>query len=447
MRSFILGLVATVAAIETVASNVHELTLTNFNEMVNDGSPWLIEYYAPWCGHCKALLPIFEETAAQLSLDNSKTRLGKVDCTAHTGICSHEGVRGYPTVKYHADGKTRLYNSKRTKDAILKFIYRMAEPAIIEAPSGDAALQLALEHSKSDFNPAVVLCSSSESAKTPVIENVANEIMDLITFVHYTSPDCTSRTGYKNSGITIVHRNKDVTISTFDKPLSTASIDDISKYIFAHAHAPVTKISHWNFSTLNNQPLPLVLVAVDNKDFYSIVTSKLKDLYDRGHKMNFAFSYIDSKELGDSMQMFGFNSDAPFPQVSVVVSKFKGYYPDTALGGLDNLETGLAKILSGEIEAVISDDKSFANSIKKVIQLVSSDTKLLVIVGIIAVLMVSCFVMCCMICFTSEAQQPLKTNTVTATAAAAKKDDETKESKESQSKEAEEKDENIRKRN
>ena len=62
------------------------LTSDNFAEIVDDQELLLVEFYAPWCGHCKKLAPEFEKAAKQLAQMEKKIMLAKVDATVETDL-------------------------------------------------------------------------------------------------------------------------------------------------------------------------------------------------------------------------------------------------------------------------------------------------------------------------------------------------------------------------
>lgn len=100
---------------------VIELTDSNFNEMVLQSEDiWLVEFFAPWCGHCKNLAPQWAQAATELK---GKVKLGALDATVHTVMASRYQVRGYPTIKYFPggkkDGEAQEYDGGRTSSDIV----------------------------------------------------------------------------------------------------------------------------------------------------------------------------------------------------------------------------------------------------------------------------------------------------------------------------------------
>jgi DnaJ family protein C protein 10 len=86
-------------AFQYLPSKVIELDEKNFsNNVLRDSKPWIIDFYAPWCGHCHHFSPIFESIAQRL---NGKVNLGKINCDNHRQICERASIRAYPTVKYY----------------------------------------------------------------------------------------------------------------------------------------------------------------------------------------------------------------------------------------------------------------------------------------------------------------------------------------------------------
>lgn len=84
--------------------DVVELTESNFKKRVFDSDKgWLVEFYAPWCGHCKSLAGPWADAASKLK---GKMNLGALDATQHGSIASDYGIRGYPSIKYFAPGSS-----------------------------------------------------------------------------------------------------------------------------------------------------------------------------------------------------------------------------------------------------------------------------------------------------------------------------------------------------
>lgn len=97
----------------------------NYEQIVlDDSKDVLIEFYAPWCGHCKALAPKYEQLGElfQKSEFKDKVTIAKVDATAND---IPDEVQGFPTIKlYPAGGKKEpvTYSGSRTIEDIIEFI-------------------------------------------------------------------------------------------------------------------------------------------------------------------------------------------------------------------------------------------------------------------------------------------------------------------------------------
>lgn len=124
MRSFtplVLGLLGATAAVsaadaDPADSNVVTLTTDTFDEYVKEHDLVLAEFYAPWCGHCKALAPKYEEAATELKGKNIP--LVKVDCTAEEDLCRTYEVDGYPTLKvFRGPESHKPYGGARQADS------------------------------------------------------------------------------------------------------------------------------------------------------------------------------------------------------------------------------------------------------------------------------------------------------------------------------------------
>ncbi|KAK0739705.1 thioredoxin-like protein [Apiosordaria backusii] len=121
LKSFVL---AGLTAVVTAKSAVLDLIPSNFDEVVlKSGKPTLVEFFAPWCGHCKTLAPVYEELAQAFEF-NKDVQIAKVDADAERSLGKRFGVQGFPTLKWF-DGKSDKpteYNGGRDLEALTAFI-------------------------------------------------------------------------------------------------------------------------------------------------------------------------------------------------------------------------------------------------------------------------------------------------------------------------------------
>ncbi|XP_041929014.1 protein disulfide-isomerase A6-like [Alosa sapidissima] len=102
--------------------DVVDLTEDNFDRLVLNGEEsWLVEFFAPWCGHCKRLEPEWAAAASEVrEQTKGQVKLGAVDATIHQGLASRYGVRGYPTIKVFIKGEQPVdYEGGRTRSDIV----------------------------------------------------------------------------------------------------------------------------------------------------------------------------------------------------------------------------------------------------------------------------------------------------------------------------------------
>lgn len=112
------------------ASDVLEFTDNDFANRIIEHDMALVEFFAPWCGHCKRLAPDYEKAATKLK---DIVALVKVDCTANTETCKKYGVSGYPTLKIFRGGElSNDYDGPRTADGIVSFLKKQAGPSSVE---------------------------------------------------------------------------------------------------------------------------------------------------------------------------------------------------------------------------------------------------------------------------------------------------------------------------
>jgi len=118
---------------ETVESSVAHIDKDSFEEQVKEGVTF-VKFFAPWCGHCKRLAPVWEELATKLKADSklAGVKIGKVDCTEgndrNRDLCNAQGVTGFPTLNLYKNGKlVEEFKGKRTPEDLEAFVNKHFE--------------------------------------------------------------------------------------------------------------------------------------------------------------------------------------------------------------------------------------------------------------------------------------------------------------------------------
>ncbi|KAK7533414.1 putative disulfide isomerase [Phyllosticta citricarpa] len=113
----LLGASASAAVLDLVPDNFDDIVLKS-------GKPALVEFFAPWCGHCKSLAPVYEELGGAFEYAKDKVSVAKVDADAHRSLGQKFGVQGFPTLKWF-DGKSDTpedYKGGRDLESLSSFI-------------------------------------------------------------------------------------------------------------------------------------------------------------------------------------------------------------------------------------------------------------------------------------------------------------------------------------
>ncbi|XP_010520368.1 PREDICTED: protein disulfide isomerase-like 1-4 [Tarenaya hassleriana] len=109
----------------------------NFTDVIENNQFVMVEFYAPWCGHCQSLAPEYAAAATELKADG--VVFAKVDATEENELAHEYNVQGFPTVYFFVDGEHKPYIGGRTKDAIVTWIKKKIGPAVYNLTSLDDA--------------------------------------------------------------------------------------------------------------------------------------------------------------------------------------------------------------------------------------------------------------------------------------------------------------------
>mmetsp|Transcript_53209 Transcript_53209/g.164932 ORF Transcript_53209/g.164932 Transcript_53209/m.164932 type:complete len:270 (-) Transcript_53209:167-976(-) len=152
LAPLLLASLAADAASEGAAgsSKVVELTAADLERRLGraEGSPWFVKFYAPWCGHCRSLEPVWEKLARRLE---GKVHVARVDASRDSLLMDEWGVDGFPTLQLVAEGRAHTYDGPRRLESLEAFARlgwkgSKGEVLPIDKPASERLLRLVFSY-------------------------------------------------------------------------------------------------------------------------------------------------------------------------------------------------------------------------------------------------------------------------------------------------------------
>ncbi|KJA30230.1 hypothetical protein HYPSUDRAFT_126028 [Hypholoma sublateritium FD-334 SS-4] len=273
------------------ASDVISLTASTFESTVNAESLILVEFFAPWCGHCKALAPHYEEAATALKEKNIK--IAKVDCVDEADLCQSKGIQGYPTLKVYRNGEASEYSGPRKADGIISYMVKQSLPAVSDVTAANLA-----EFQKADKIVAIAYLASPTDAPATEFSAVADVHRDDYLFGLTSDKDAIAAAGVTAPAV-VLYRSFDAPESEYPYPISSLTSKDLTDWIKELSVPIIDEVNGENYAIYAGSAKPLAYLFIDpTLEDKEDQIATIKPIAAKYHsKMNFV--WIDAVKFGD----------------------------------------------------------------------------------------------------------------------------------------------------
>uniref|UniRef100_A0A4W6E1A0 protein disulfide-isomerase n=1 Tax=Lates calcarifer TaxID=8187 RepID=A0A4W6E1A0_LATCA len=337
--SLICGVIAAFLS-SAVLAFVEDLDDTFKDTRVND--VWLVDFYAPWCGYCKKLEPVWHEVGMELKSSGSPVRVGKMDATAYSGMASEFGVRGYPTIKLLKGDLAYNYKGPRTKDDIVEFANRVSGPAVRALPSKQM-----FEHMMKRHDVLFVYVGG----ESPLREKYNDVASELIVYTYFfsgseevlpeslTLPELPAVVVFKDGGYFTYDEYEDGSLSSWvnkERFQGYLQIDGFTLYELGETGVRLM----WHFT--------LFSFAFRLKGLIQRVAKEYREHFNR----DFQFGHMDGNDYINSLIM----GEVTVPSVIILNTSNEQYFlPSEPIETMEQLVQFISSVLNGSAQAYGGD--------------------------------------------------------------------------------------------
>lgn len=337
------------------ASDVLEFDDSSFDSEIGEHELILVEFYAPWCGHCKNLAPKYEEAATKLKASDPQVPLAKVDCDANKDLCSKFGVSGYPTLKIFREGEVASdYSGPRDADGIVSHMLKQAGPVSKELETAEDIGKFI------EGDRAIVIGFFPEGGDAKAeFEKAANSLFEDFKFGFTSSADAAKAYDQTEDAVVLFRPPKlnskmeDNSVK-YDGPIKKFKLE---KFIKDNANGLCGHLTSDN-SDQFKKPLVTVYFDVDFK------RNAKGTNYWRNRVMKVAkqqteeifFAVASTTDFSRELDEYGLDSEQKDkPQVTITGKKGEKYKMEEAFS-VDNLAAFVTKFLAGEVEQYLKSE-------------------------------------------------------------------------------------------
>jgi len=333
MKSLILLLIALVGL--AYCSDVIELTDANFDQNLKEHDVVLVEFFAPWCGHCKTLAPKYEVAATQLK---GKAHIAKIDCTLNEKTCGRFEVRGYPTLKLFRHGQPSEYNGVRETDGLVSFMKKQVLPAVSKLESSDIKT-----FSESDKVVVIGFFESYEGKEYEIFNQVAGKLRDDYTFGVSTDAEIAKELGLDDLPGVLLFKKFDERKNELEGQFDEESLGN---FIKVNAIPTMDDIGPQNYQKFTESGLPLAYLFVTEENRAAV--GPQVEVVAKEFKGKVNFVYIDAQQYGGHASNLNLKA-GEWPAFSVQFPQENQKFPLTGAVTTESVRKHVEGVLSGEI--------------------------------------------------------------------------------------------------
>jgi len=336
-----------------------------------DEGPAFVKFYAPWCGHCKKLAPLWEQLAAQMK---DKLTIAEVNCDAsvNSALCKSQNVEGYPSLFFYSGGSGKAvhktdYTGGRKLEQMLRFAEMAIAPAVSEIKISD------YDHYVKEHSVLYLfLHSGSDGRALNQLTQTAHILLGSPPIITSSSPDMRARfvlpPAYSAAPVLLAIKDgiAESYASLFPFPVSPGSADGeaLSNWLLENRLPTSLELSQETFQPVMNAPQkPLVVIAAFDPNAKNGVNEIMEDMgklwrTERkklgGGGREVVFTWMDATRWASWLKsMYGIKASS-LPAVVVADHQRLVYYDKDVNGNKiqltsESLLSAVTGVLSGKI--------------------------------------------------------------------------------------------------